>query len=638
MKYSLSSLFVKGLISSFVIVLNTNATFADTYLIRNYPGSPLKWSDTAIWSTGSYSDPTAAVYIPGYYDELLGIDTRDARIIFPGGGTDKNLVLEVDDNYTVAMFGPENGQYGVTMNMAGQLNEGANDSSITIKASDPAATTYDFIEVRSSVSYEEGNHELSYTAFNGGTVKLTGLNEGGTAQIKVSCNQVIDTQFCPNHLTFSETTTFISESNLNIIGDTKASMPPMNLTSTVNLNGTTIIGANTGTDEEPVWSYKTLTIGTGSNPVQGTSLVANITGTLIANNLIQNEKTITNLSGTMDLVMPLTGTWNNSATDNESALRILGNFVMQDGGVLNITGSSSSYSNGAIYVGGGGSFVMESGSKVTLENAALRSTAYGSSKAATIDIQNGAELTAAFLWIGGNTQMTISGKLTTTQSNMYLYGKQTLTTIKNGADLNTSSITLAYSSMLIEEDVAEGSIKTSYIAIDNDDARLILYSSNPVVNATSLKSDDVYFMGVIGKCYLDIYADQTFDSLRFFTQDKREGITSIDYYVYIDNAVNLVSLNTLANNTLIKPDDADLLERYLILDNFRNELIHVDEIDSSIDLSLISSKNGDWTDFRFEADPDGGYWLAATYIPEPSVYAAILGLTSLALVLRFRRK
>ena len=139
----------------------------------------------------------------------------------------------------------------------------------------------------------------------------------------------------------------------------------------------------------------------------------------------------------------------------------------------------------------------------------MRSTAYGSSKAATIDIQNGAELTAAFLWIGGNTQMTISGKLTTTQSNMYLYGKQTLTTIKNGADLNTSGITLAYSSMLIEEDVAEGSIKTSYIAIDNDDARLILYSSNPVVNATSLKSDDVYFEARIGRCYLDIYADQT---------------------------------------------------------------------------------------------------------------------------------
>ena len=127
MKYSLSSLFVKGLISSFVIVLNTNATFAETYLIKDYPGSPLKWSDTDIWSTGSYSDPAKAEYIPGYYNELLEIDTRDARIIFPGGSNDSNLVLNVDDNYTVAMFGPENGQYGVTMNMAGQLNEGAND-------------------------------------------------------------------------------------------------------------------------------------------------------------------------------------------------------------------------------------------------------------------------------------------------------------------------------------------------------------------------------------------------------------------------------------------------------------------------------------------------------------------------------
>ena len=137
---------------------------------------------------------------------------------------------------------------------------------------------------------------------------------------------------------------------------------------------------------------------------------------------------------------------------------------------------------------------------------------------------------------------------------------------------------------------------------------------------------------------MDIYADQTFDSLRFYSQDKRDGINSIDYYVYIDNAVNLVSLNTLANNTLIKPDDADLLERYLILDNFRNELIHVENIDSSIDLSLISSKNGDWTDFRFEVDPDGGYWLAATYIPEPSVYAAVLGLAALMFALRVRRR
>ena len=618
------------------IALFASVGEAETYLIKDKGGNPLKWSDTAIWSTGSYSDPTAAVYIPGYYDEPLGIDTRDAKIIFPGGGTDKNLVLEVDDNYTLTAFGSEFGQWGVTLDMTGMLEEGTKDSSITLIASDSTAT-YDFIKVSGGMTIEE-DRENTYTAFKGGTVKLTGLDEGVEGRISVSCATSAAEPIMRSSVTFSDTTTLIAECDLRLVGDTSSSIALQNLNATVNLNGTTIIGANTGTDEEPVWNYKTLTIGTGSNPVQGTSLVANITGTLIANNLIQNEKTITNLSGTMDLVMPLTGTWNNSATDNESALRILGNFVMQDGGVLNITGSSSSYSNGAIYVGGGGSFVMESGSKATLENAALRSTAYGSSKAATIDIQNGAELTAAYLWIGGNTQMTISGKLTTTQSNIYTYGNQTLTTIKNGADIIASSITLAYSTMVVEEDVAAGSIKANYIGIDNNNARLKLYSSNAIVNIMSQKSEDVYFEALIGSCYLDIYADQTFDSLRFRSQDKRDDITSIDYYVYIDNAVNLISLNTLANNTLIKPADEDLLERYLILDNFRNELIHVDAIDSSIDLSLISSKDGYWTDFRFEVDPDGGYWLAATYIPEPSVYAAVLGLAALMFALRVRRR
>lgn len=636
MKCNLSSLFVKGLISSFVIALNINATFAETYLIRDKGGNPLKWSTVGIWSVGSYQVYEQATYIPGYYDELLGIDTRDAKIIFPGGGTDKNLVLEVDDNYTLTAFGNEPGQYGVTMDMTGMLEEGTKDSSITLIASDSTAT-YDFVKVAGELAIKE-DRENTYTAFKGGTVKFTGLDEGVEGRISVKCASSAAEPIMRSSVTFSDTTTLIAECDLRLVGDTSSSIALQNLNATVNLNGTTIIGANTGTDEEPVWNYKTLTIGTGSNPVQGTSLVTNITGTLIANNLIQNEKTITNLSGTMDLVMPLTGTWNNSATDNESALRILGNFVMQDGGVLNITGSSSSYSNGAIYVGGGGSFVMESGSKVTLENAALRSTAYGSTKAAVIDIQNGAELTAAYLWIGGNTQMTISGKLTTTQSNIYTYGNQTLTTIKNGADIIASSITLAYSTMVVEEDVAAGSIKANYIGIDNNNARLKLYSSNAIVNIMSQKSEDVYFEALIGSCYLDIYADQTFDSLRFRSQDKRDDITSIDYYVYIDNAVNLISLNTLANNTLIKPADEDLLERYLILDNFRNELIHVDAIDSSIDLSLISSKDGYWTDFRFEVDPDGGYWLAATYIPEPSVYAAVLGLAALMFALRVRRR
>ena len=211
-------------------------------------------------------------------------------------------------------------------------------------------------------------------------------------------------------------------------------------------------------------------------------------------------------------------------------------------------------------------------------------------------------------------------------------------TVKNGADISARNMSLAYSTMIVESDVAAGSIKTSYIGIGNNNARLQLYASNAVVNPTTLKSDNIYFQAFIGDCYLDIFADQTFDSLRFLAQEKRDGITSIDFNVYIGDAVNLISLNTLCNNTLITPEE-NYLERYLIFDNFRNGVIHVDSIDTTLDLSLVSSADGDWVDFRFEEDElNGGYWLAATYVPEPSACAAILGAAAIALAVCFKRR
>lgn len=240
---------------------------------------------------------------------------------------------------------------------------------------------------------------------------------------------------------------------------------------------------------------------------------------------------------------------------------------------------------------------------------------------------------------GDNTQISVSGKVNVSSSSgIYVYGKNTVFTVKNGADISARNMSLAYSTMIVESDVAAGSIKTSYIGIDNNNARLQLYASNAVVNPTTLKSDNIYFQAFIGDCYLDIFADQTFDSLRFLAQEKRDGITSIDFNVYIGDAVNLISLNTLCNNTLITPEE-NYLERYLIFDNFRNGVIHVDSIDTTLDLSLVSSADGDWVDFRFEEDElNGGYWLAATYVPEPSACAAILGAAAIALAVCFKRR
>lgn len=427
---------------------------------------------------------------------------------------------------------------------------------------------------------------------------------------------------------------------MKFIGDISSSTIPENLRSTVELNGTTIVGVNSGTDENPAWTYKNVTVGNSTSSVQGTSLTVNVGGDFTANSLTQNVKTVVNLSGNMDLTAPLPESWNvSNAEENFAVLKVLGNFTVKDGGVLNINSEASNNRNGAIYVGAGGSLVMESGSKVNLTNAALRSTAYGSSTAANIDIQNGSELSAAALWLGDNTQISVSGKVNVSSSSgIYVYGKNTVFTVKNGADISARNMSLAYSTMIVESDVAAGSIKTSYIGIDNNNARLQLYASNAVVNPTTLKSDNVYFQAFIGDCYLDIFADQTFDSLRFLAQEKRDGITSIDFNVYIGDAVNLISLNTLCNNTLITPEE-NYLERYLIFDNFRNGVIHVDSIDTTLDLSLVSSADGDWVDFRFEEDElNGGYWLAATYVPEPSACAAILGAAAIALAVCFKRR
>ena len=82
------------------------------------------------------------------------------------------------------------------------------------------------------------------------------------------------------------------------------------------------------------------------------------------------------------------------------------------------------------------------------------------------------------------------------------------------------------------------------------------------------------------------------------------------------------------------------MEHWLIIDNFRLELIHVDNRDSQIDFSYIKSLDGDWVDFCFVEDTNGGYWLSATQvvIPEPSLVAAFFALAALGFVCFKKRK
>ena len=75
-------------------------------------------------------------------------------------------------------------------------------------------------------------------------------------------------------------------------------------------------------------------------------------------------------------------------------------------------------------------------------------------------------------------------------------------------------------------------------------------------------------------------------------------------------------LDTLCNSTLIDTGSSDS-ERFVVIENFRNNLIHVNSQDTVIEWDRILADG--WSDFRFEEDVNGGYWLTATQaIPEPA--------------------
>lgn len=87
---------------------------------------------------------------------------------------------------------------------------------------------------------------------------------------------------------------------------------------------------------------------------------------------------------------------------------------------------------------------------------------------------------------------------------------------------------------------------------------------------------------------LEFKANQDFDSFRFVATDRpRNAIELI-----LDAAVTELNLTSLSNGTLTAANDT-----YMIIDGFRENLIHISAWNNNDDASRISSKNGDWKDF-----------------------------------------
>lgn len=560
------------------------------------------------------------------------------KLFFPGGNNNDQLTLHLDSNITIGSIAEEYGMYNVTINMAEQVFDETLDyyvdSALTIKATDPAAEIYDFIRTGRGTPPSE-NHKVSSLSFEGGTVNLVGLQEGSKGRISVLNLNDKDVQGMPISLNFSANTVVNSENELIFSGTTSGNIAEYNVNATINLNGTLNVRKNIGSEETPDWQYNSIEL--ASSSAKATGLYFNINGEVNASTYSHAKNNETNLTGTMNLMgAPVSG--------DTSVFRIDGaNSVLniKSGGIVNVntTGADTTYVSA--WVREGGTLNVESGGSL-FTTSKFKTNSWSGTNTATVNVQNGATITADNFWIGANSIVNIEGNLiaTNTKTTFYTYKNNTLVTLKKGGTVSSGSVTMAYSTLVIDKDVAEGSWNlnsSNSVKLDNNDARLKLYSSN-VFKSQYGGQETVYLNVALGNTYLDVYANQDFKSFRFENTptrpDEGDGIFNCDLYFYIDPSVTSITFNSFANDTLWNDTTLeDICQKHLIFDGFRNGVIYIENPDSKIDFSLISSLNGDWTNFRIKDN-----YLVADYIPEPAEFAALFGILALGLALCRKRK
>lgn len=633
----MKKLYFSRIFFSSVLGLAAIPLSAETFLIYKNSGSAASWTEPSTWNTGSYSNPVETEYYPGYYNEETGVDMTDAKVIFPGGNNKDWLTLHVDADLTIGSIGSEWGMFNVTINMVEQvLNETEDyyvDSALTIKATDPAAEIYDFINVGCGLTIAETKVPNSSLSFEGGTLNLVGLQEGSKGRISAQNLNPTEEQTLPVSLNFSSNTVINSENGLIFSGTTSGNRAEYNVNATINLNGTLNVRKNIGSEETPDWQYNSIEL--ASSSAKATGLYFNINGEVNASTYSHAKNNETNLTGTMNLMgTPVAGDTSVFKVDGENGV-----FNIKSGGIVNVntTGADTTYVSA--WVREGGTLNVESGGSL-FTTSKFKTNSWSGTNTATVNVQNGATITADNFWIGSNSAVNIAGNITATNlnSSFYLYGNTTTVTLQKGGTVSSGYLNLAYSTLIVDKDVAEGSWNLNSgntVKLDNKKARLVLHSSN-VFKSQYGGQETVYIGAALGDMYLDVYTNQDFKALRFSNNTTRpnENVYTSDLYFYIDPSVTSITFETFANDTLWNDTTLeDICQKHLIFDGFRNGVIYIENPDSKIDYSLISSLNGDWVNFRIEDN-----YLVADYIPEPAEFAALFGILALGLALCRKRK
>ena len=342
---------------------------------------------------------------------------------------------------------------------------------------------------------------------------------------------------------------------------------------------------NIGSEETPEWQYDSIEL--ASSSAKATGLYFNINGEVNASTYSHAKNNETNLTGTMNLMgTPVAGDTSVFKVDGENGV-----FNIKSGGIVNVntTGADTTYVSA--WVREGGTLNVESGGSL-FTTSKFKTNSWSGTNTATVNVQNGATITADNFWIGSNSAVNIAGNITATNlnSSFYLYGNTTTVTLQKGGTVSSGYLNLAYSTLIVDKDVAEGSWNLNSgntVKLDNKKARLVLHSSN-VFKSQYGGQETVYIGAALGDMYLDVYTNQDFKALRFSNNTTRpnENVYTSDLYFYIDPSVTSITFETFANDTLWNDTTLeDICQKHLIFDGFRNGVIYIENPDSKIDYS-----------------------------------------------------
>lgn len=601
----------KVLPAVFSILFTTLHADVTAWYLTNVATTSTNWSE-GIWYT---SDGQQTGY-PNSNEIGLSLYWQQKGIAVDGNYTigrilsNPSMSCTVGGICTIDLYQTVPGGFDATLNLDGT---NVDYSSTAGFGSTLTSADYFYAITLNTGSFKAGQSPNSEIVFSGGTVNIDDpINQREILLTAAGTKGEVETDTVTKTITFDANNTLNLKQNTTLSG-AKAYSDAKGI---INLNGTTNIKGEDG-------QLKNLTLYTdatsGALPLR--SITANVgeNGTLTAGNVYLYKNTSFNVAGKADIqALDMTGGESDATVSNEGTLNVAQSVTLGTGGeTLTVNGTLNA-----------ANIVMSTG------------FSHNTTNKANFVLNKGGEVNATYFRTYCGCDVTIDGKLNLSGSisaaSLYINNSSLL--LGENAYLNStdSSAIFQIGGAAVTIKSGEGALKLASGIIKNDAlyTEIVFDSSNPFSKSDTVGQEGIVFQnriitteGNYGSMSIVLNANQDFNSFTFST-DKQYN----SYIITLNDAVTELNLTSLSNGTLNATTNG-----MIIIDGFKLNTIHFDTWADGDDLKLVSSLNGDWVDFTLVSDGGTGYYLSATYIPEPSIFAALFGFISIAVAARKRK-